>query len=120
MKQKIIFFVQTVTKPTHLELDNGQVQSHSTNGKIKLHLHVVIFNTRIIYRKQLLSDLIACIYNQKIYLRFEIFPNSKSHIRSWHTVLRIRNYSFVICMKLFSFQDNKYLLTLFRFQINLK
>lgn len=31
----IIFIskLKTVTKPSHLELDNGQVQSHSTNGK---------------------------------------------------------------------------------------
>lgn len=29
----LFMFWNTVTKPTHLELDNGQVQSHSTNGK---------------------------------------------------------------------------------------
>lgn len=27
-------FYSSVTKPTHLELDNGQAQARSTNGKI--------------------------------------------------------------------------------------
>lgn len=26
-------YIYLVTKPTHLELDNGQVQARSTNGK---------------------------------------------------------------------------------------
>lgn len=37
-------FKNTVTKPTHLELDNGQVQSHSTNGKNDFCLNKSIIN----------------------------------------------------------------------------
>lgn len=29
---KLSYLPETVTKPTHLELDNGQVQPRSTNG----------------------------------------------------------------------------------------
>lgn len=39
--------IHTVTKPTHLELDNGQVQSHSTNGKNNIHLRLFLDTNKI-------------------------------------------------------------------------
>lgn len=54
-----ILSVCSVTKPTHLELDNGQAQARSTNGKILQTQKNLVETNRIILT---LSLLLKCMF----------------------------------------------------------
>lgn len=95
-------FNHTVSKPTHLELDNGQVQSHSTNGKITFFFSRTKQKTKKKTFKQKLLEIVFAInsiYNDN---NKHVLFQKKRLIKKIHSII-----SFVYFVSLFRFYNNR-------------